>query len=154
MVAFSLLTILVLLGLFAILSIVLLIALAASRKPKTAPPIKMSAQSIPIEERNQRREAILEKLSAGDLSREEAEEQLLKLDKPIPEQMPVPPASNSGCGKGCLIAAISFVLVIGVVILLLLGLVFGVRTRVASEAKQMEFRMEQMHQQFQQENNQ
>ena len=151
MAAFSLLTILALLGLFAIFAIVLIIVLAASRRSKPAPTIKMPTQSIPPAERNQRREAILEKLSSGNLSREEAEEQLLKLDKPIPEQMPVPPPSNSGCGKGCLIAAISFAIVIGFLTLLLLGLVFSERTRAVPETERMEFRM---HQQFQQENNQ
>jgi uncharacterized protein HemX len=88
----------------------------------------MPQQTNPVD-RRQRREAILEKLSRKELSRDEAERQLLDLDSPLPSEMPPPPAQKNnrgcGCGCGCLTAVVLALALIG---LLLLGF-FGIRAQ-------------------------
>lgn len=69
------------------------------------------------------RKEILQQLSDGAISREEAERQLAELGSPVPSELsapPTPPGTNKGA-SGCLVAA----LITGVVLLVLLGLLFA-----------------------------
>jgi len=91
----SLRTILLVGGVILVGIILLVILLLSRRKPSTSPlPQSASVASSPEE-----RQAILQKLADGELSKAEAEEQL---NDPIPVTMPAPPP-RSGATKGCLI---------------------------------------------------
>jgi hypothetical protein len=93
------------------------------------------------------RKEILQQLSDGVISREEAERRLAELGSPVPSELSAPPATpgtNKGA-SGCLIAAV----ITGVILLLLLGLLvvglFMVRVSSENSKSHME-RMERMHQ--------
>lgn len=137
------LMILVIPCLFLFLLIILIgVIVAVSRKRGSPAPSLQPETTVnnPMA-RNQRREAILEKLAQKEITRSEAEQLLLELDKPLPETMPVPPPPKSGCGSGCLIAVVCGLVALVVAILLLMSLLFvGVKTTVREQhhAVQME----------------
>ena len=120
-------------GIVVVLPLIIILIILGTRKGRAAAPMHPPAGSIDPAERNRQREAILEKLANKELSREEAEQELLELDKPLPEQMPAPPpAGGKGCGAGCLVAAI--VGIIGFILLpLLLYGMFGIRVQHSIE---------------------
>ena len=121
---------LIVIGLVIVLPIVLIcILLGRRRTPAALPPMQPATTEIP-EARNQRREAILGRLANKEITRDEAEQQLLELDKPLPEQMPVaPPPARNGCGRGCLVAVICGIVAVVLLLLLLFGLFFGFRVQ-------------------------
>lgn len=101
-----------------ILPVALICMLLARGTRRPAVPAAQPATTVNPAERNRRREAILEKLAAKEISREDAEQQLVELDKPLPEQMPVPPPqTNKGCGGGCLVATICLIIVLALLLL-------------------------------------
>jgi hypothetical protein len=107
-----------------ILPITLLCVVLAGRRNKTAASTPVQPEATPVnpEARNQRREAILDQLAKKEITSEDAEQQLLELDNPLPEQMPVtPPKSGCGMSLGCLVAAICglFIFVVLAVVLLM-----------------------------------
>jgi uncharacterized membrane protein len=139
---------LIIVGILLILGIVLAVVLvcvllATRRKTRAmpAPTMPVTAANNP-EARNQRREAILERLAKKEISSEEAEQQLLALDNPLPEQMPVaPPPPRNGCGSGCLVAVICGIVIFVLLILVLLGSFFFMRT---NEVRAHAIRTEEM----------
>lgn len=83
--------------------VALVVVLAkGSKQPSPLPAVATSsAAALQPEER----QAILKKLAAGELTKDEAEEQLGRFASPVPETMPAPPPAR-GAAKGCLIALI------------------------------------------------
>lgn len=130
--AIGALAIVVITGLFILLLIILIGAIAAGSRKRgsPAPSLQPDSPANNPEARNQRREAILDKLAQKEITRDEAEQQLLELDTPLPEQMPTPPRPpKGGCGSGCLIAVICGLVALVLAILLIISLLFvGVRT--------------------------
>lgn len=115
--------------------VLLVVALGRKNKPAAVSQERPVTMADPAE-RNRQREAILEKLAGKELTCEEAEQQLLELDKPLPEQMPPPPPpTNKGCGFGCLIAAILGFMAFIVLLVLLYGFV-GHRVRSVEQQHQ------------------
>lgn len=117
---------LMLILLLLLLPVILIIVLVGRRNqppPAAAPQVEPMAPG----ERSRRREAILERLASKELSREEAEQQLLELDNPVPAEMPGAPqrkGNGAALGCGCLVA----VLLAIVAAVLLFGLLFGFRS--------------------------
>jgi hypothetical protein len=134
--------------LFLFLLIILIgVVIAISRKrASTAPPLQPQAAVNNPVARNQRREAILEKLAQKEITRTEAEQQLLELDQPLPETMPMAPPPKGGCGSGCLLAVACGLVLLVVTILLLMSLSFvGVKTTVSKQHRAVQLeRMEKM----------
>jgi hypothetical protein len=116
----------VVLGLF-VAGIVALVVVSTSRNRRRQPtPATTPSLSQAIHQDD--RQEILRKLSAGELTKDEAEERLAQLGAPVPEAMPAPPATGSGMSKGCLIALlVTFILGPLLLILLMAALFFGVR---------------------------
>ena len=113
-------------GLFVLLLVGLLILLAARKRPPSPSP--MPAAPVPISP--EERQAILQKLADGELTKAEAEEQLNQLGTPVPVSMPAPP--RSGASKGCLIALIA-ALVLPLILLVGAIALFYVRVRTSQE---------------------
>lgn len=114
---------LLIVGLLIILPIVLICVLLGSLRSRPVPQPTQPPEAIDPAERNRKREAILNQLAAKEITKEDAEQQLLELDNPVPEQLPVAPLPpRRGCGAGCLVAVICII----VAVILLLLSVFGV----------------------------
>ena len=113
---------LILIGIVVILPIIIICIIVGRKKSAANQPVPQQPDSIDPAERNRQREAILEKLAKKELSREAAEQELLELDKPLPEKMPPPPPrSNKGCGTGCLVVVIAGFIALVVLLLLFMG---------------------------------
>ena len=124
---------LLIIGLVIILPIVLICVLLGKRREQATVYQVQSQETIDPSERNRKREAILNQLAAKEITKEDAEQQLLELDNPVPEQLPVaPPPPRKGCGTGCLVAVICAI----VAVILLLLSIFGVSVHSVSNAKQ------------------
>ena len=128
-----------------ILPVVLICVLLATKNRRPAVPGVPSLPTPDPEMRNRQREMILERLAAREISREEAEAQLLDLDRPLPEQLPMPPRKQvNGCFVGCLAALIVGILVFLFLILMVFDIHF-MRIRRA-EARQQAYQIEKIHQ--------
>jgi len=129
---FLILPVLLIAGLVIILPIVLICVLLGKRRGQpTAHQVQPQETTDPAE-RNRKREEILKQLAAKEITKEEAEQQLLELENPVPEQLPAaPPPPRNGCGSGCLVAVICAIVAVVILFLLLFaGLnVFHVSTR-------------------------
>lgn len=125
----------VIIGIIIIPSIILICVLLAGKRNKTSAttPFQPAAETIHPEERNQRREAILGQLASKEITRAEAEQQLLELDNPLPEQMPMAPPPKSRGGSGCLIAAICGLVAFVILILLVVSFFFVAVEKTSSE---------------------
>ena len=121
---FALTEMLILFGIVVVLPLIIICVILGRKRGTGAAPIQQPSTSVDPAERNRQRELILEKLAKKELSREDAEQELLELDKPLPEQMPAPPpAKGKGCGAGCLAAIIAGLIAFILLVLLLLGFV-------------------------------
>lgn len=121
------LIVLALLTLFIVGIVVTVVLLTGRRSKPVTSGIPEPRPTTSTEGRRQQREEILEKLAAQEMSREDAESALLELDKPLPEQMPLPPQTRSGCGgAGCLIVAVVAALVVVVLFVAVLFLFIAV----------------------------
>lgn len=133
---------LLVIGVVIVLPIVLIAILLGRRRP----PASSAAPPAPNENpaaRNQRREEILGRLARKEISRDEAERQLVELDNPVPAQMPAtPPPPRNGCGSGCLVAVICG-MVAFVLLLLLLGSFFLHRNRTFHQSRSIQMEMYQ-----------
>ena len=113
---------LLIIGLVIILPIVLICVLLGKRREQATVYQVQSQETIDPSERNRKREAILNQLATKEITKEDAEQQLLELDNPVPEQLPVAPAPpRNGCGTGCLIAVICAIVAIAILFLLFFG---------------------------------
>jgi uncharacterized membrane protein len=122
---------LLIIGLVVILPIVLICVLLGSRRSQPATQPSQPPEAIDPAERNRKREAILNQLAAKEITKEDAEQQLLELDNPVPEQLPIaPPPPRRGCGAGCLVAVICAIVAVILLLLFLFGLnIFHVTMR-------------------------
>ncbi len=97
---------------------VLVVLNARRRSATVASPPADAALGVPLEARRDAREAVLRKLAAKELTREQAEVELAALDNPVPEVLPTPQAQRGvgGLGCGCLVASL-----LGLMILIVCG---------------------------------
>ncbi len=123
----TVLFLLLLIGLFILLLVGGIVLLAARKRPSSSAP--MPAAPMPVSPED--RQAILKKLADGELTKDEAEEQLNQLGTPVPTAMPAPPP-RSGASKGCLIALIAALVLL---LILLAGAfaLFNLRVRRTSQ---------------------
>lgn len=112
-----------------VVSIAGLVALFSSRGRRAAEPAPAAAPSLTQAVRQEDRQAILKKLSDGELTKDEAEEQLTRLGTPVPQAIPAPPATaGSGMSKGCLVTLLLGLILGPLLLLALMALLyFGVR---------------------------
>ncbi len=118
-----LMIVLLLLGLLVggIAVVVVIVLVRGKRQPAAqAAQVRTASAGVSPEER----QAILKRLADGEISKQEAEEQISRLGTPVPSGMPAPP-SGSGASKGCIIALIVGALLVPLVLFLLFAL-FGV----------------------------
>jgi cytochrome c-type biogenesis protein CcmH/NrfG len=114
--------VLLLAGLVIILPIVLICVLLGKRRGQPTAQVQPRETTDPAE-RNRKREEILKQLAAKEITKEEAEQQLLELENPVPEQLPAaPPPPRNGCGSGCLVAVICAIVAVLLLLLFLLPL--------------------------------
>jgi uncharacterized membrane protein len=115
--------VLLLAGLVIILPIVLICVLLGKRRGQPTAHQVHSQETTDPAERNRKREEILKQLAAKEITKEEAEQQLLELENPVPEQLPAaPPPPRNGCGSGCLVAVICAIVAVLLLLLFLLPL--------------------------------
>ena len=109
-------------GILALIAIVVVVAivvglvviLVSSKRRGETQPVAPPAQAAPPD--GEERQAILKKLAAGELTKEQAEAQLERLGTPVPANVPPPPRKSGG--KGCLIAVLAAVLLLPLLLIL------------------------------------
>ncbi|MFT5122820.1 MAG: hypothetical protein ACI9TH_001401 [Kiritimatiellia bacterium] len=63
------------------------------------------------------RKEILEKLASGEITRADAEQQLVALGSPVPHELPLPPAGGQkGMSRGCLIVLLIGIVIVGLML--------------------------------------
>ncbi len=93
-----------------VLLVIALISALMAQKGRPQP-----AQADPVPADPEKRQEVLKKLAAGELTKAEAEEQLNELGAPVPLSVPSP---GSGARKGCLITLIAVLIVVSVPLIL------------------------------------
>ena len=98
--------------------LLLLILVVASRRPPSGPPIPAAPPAPPLN--REQRVNILRGLAEQRMTVDEAEARLTAMGDPVPAAMPAGPAP-SPAGRGCLLAVLVFLGVLGLGALLLFG---------------------------------
>jgi uncharacterized membrane protein len=139
-------------GILALIAIVVVVAivvglvviLISSKRRCDTQPAAPVADAAPLPSRAER-QAVLKKLAAGELTKQEAEEQLGQLGTPVPANVPAPPPRQGG-GKGCLIAVLVAVLLLPLLLLLLVGGIGGCRWHQMGKSEALRHeQVERMH---------
>jgi len=112
--------------------IILLVVVLATRGRRQPAPRLPTGDVKETNASPEERQAILKRLADGEISKQEAEDQISQLGTPVPSGMPTPPP-RSGMGTGCLIALVIGLLTVPVIILLLVVSMFFVRVSHRTE---------------------
>jgi hypothetical protein len=103
--------------------VVVLVALVLTLLLKRGPATAASEAPASPAPSSQDRQAVLERLARGDITRDQAE---ADLETPLPTTVAAPAPSRSGCGTGCLIAAVIAAVLIAL-LLLMASVVCGIK---------------------------